>query len=81
LPNLFTAALAAWQLLLPGEKALCHKHTIFAIRFLIEGEGAYTAVGGKKMYMGKGDLILTDQCEPWAGRCLIGAHWIREVLI
>lgn len=24
--------LAAWQLLLPGEKALCHRHTVFAIR-------------------------------------------------
>lgn len=53
--------LAAWQLLLPGEKALCHRHTIFALRFLIEGEGGYTAVGGKKMYMEKGDLILTTQ--------------------
>jgi gentisate 1,2-dioxygenase len=31
--------LAAWQLLLPGEKALCHRHTIFALRFLIEGSG------------------------------------------
>jgi gentisate 1,2-dioxygenase len=58
----FLSNTAAWQLLLPGERALCHRHTIFAIRFLIEGEGAYTAVGGKKMYMSKGDLILTSQC-------------------
>ena len=29
--------LAAWQLLLPGERALCHQHTVFALRLLIEG--------------------------------------------
>lgn len=29
--------LGAHQLLLPGEKALCHRHTPFAVRFLIEG--------------------------------------------
>lgn len=30
--------LAAHQMILPGEKALCHRHTPFAVRFLIEGE-------------------------------------------
>lgn len=29
--------LGAHQLLLPGEQALCHRHTPFAVRFLIEG--------------------------------------------
>ncbi|GAA5999694.1 cupin domain-containing protein [Rhodotorula paludigena] len=53
--------LGAWQLLLPGERALCHRHTVFALRFFIEGAGAYTAVGGDKMYMEPGDLVLTTQ--------------------
>ncbi|KAJ6563607.1 RmlC-like cupin domain-containing protein [Mycena vulgaris] len=55
--------LAAWQLLMPGERALCHRHTIFAIRFLIEGSKGYTTVGGHKMMMERGDLILTTQRE------------------
>ncbi|ORY57691.1 RmlC-like cupin domain-containing protein [Leucosporidium creatinivorum] len=53
--------LAAWQLLLPGERALAHRHTVFAMRFFIEGSGGYTAVGGRKMMMEPGDLILTTQ--------------------
>jgi gentisate 1,2-dioxygenase len=60
--NLLTLATAAWQLLLPGERALCHRHSVFALRFLIEGSGGFTAVGGKRMKMEKGDLILTSQC-------------------
>lgn len=30
--------LSAHQLLLPGERAICHRHTPFAVRFLIEGD-------------------------------------------
>jgi gentisate 1,2-dioxygenase len=51
--------LAALQLLLPGEIASSHRHTASAIRFVIEGEGAYTQVGGAKMHMVPGDLVLT----------------------
>ena len=47
------------QLLLPGEVAPAHRHTQSAIRFIIEGDGAYTAVDGEKTYMERGDLILT----------------------
>jgi len=47
------------QLILPGETAPNHKHTPSAIRFVIEGEGAYTTVNGEKCPMEKGDLILT----------------------
>src|SRR5713226_160975 len=32
-----------------------------AIRFILQGEGAYTTVEGQKMVMEKGDLILTPQ--------------------
>jgi gentisate 1,2-dioxygenase len=55
--------IAAVQILLPGEVARAHRHTPTAIRFIIEGSGAYTAVGGERVYMEPGDLILTPS---WA---------------
>lgn len=51
--------IAAVQVLLPGEVARAHRHTPTAIRFIIEGSGAYTAVDGERVYMEPGDLILT----------------------
>jgi len=51
--------IAAVQVLLPGEVARAHRHTPTAIRFIIEGTGAYTAVDGERVYMAPGDLILT----------------------
>jgi gentisate 1,2-dioxygenase len=51
--------IAALQLLLPGEVARAHRHTPTAIRFILEGSGAYTAVDGERVYMQPGDLILT----------------------
>jgi gentisate 1,2-dioxygenase len=51
--------IAALQILLPGEVARAHRHTPTAIRFIIEGTGAYTAVDGERVYMEPGDLILT----------------------
>lgn len=47
------------QLILPGETAPNHYHTPSAVRFVIEGEGAYTLVSGEKCPMQRGDLILT----------------------
>ncbi|KAL4898683.1 RmlC-like cupin domain-containing protein [Aspergillus ambiguus] len=58
-PFTLDTLLAAHQLILPGEKAVCHRHTPFAVRFLIEGESGYTAISGRKMYMRPGDLIIT----------------------
>ncbi len=55
--------IAAVQILLPGEVARAHRHTPTAIRFIIEGTGAYTAVDGERVYMSPGDLILTPS---WA---------------
>jgi len=51
--------IAAVQVLLPCEVARAHRHTPTAIRFIIEGHGAYTAVDGERVYMEPGDLILT----------------------
>lgn len=47
------------QLLLPGEWAPSHRHTPNAVRMIVEGESAYTTVGGEKCTMRRGDLILT----------------------
>ena len=50
---------AGLQLILPGEIAPAHRHTQTALRFVVEGEGAYTAVDGERAEMRPGDLILT----------------------
>ena len=51
--------IAAVQVLLPGEIARTHRHSPSAIRFIIQGSGAYTAVEGEKVIMHEGDLVLT----------------------
>ena len=50
---------AGLQLILPGEIAPCHRHVPSALRFVIEGTGAYTAVEGERTTMHPGDFILT----------------------
>lgn len=47
------------QLVKPGEIAECHRHTAAALRFVVQGQGAYTAVEGERMTMAPGDLVLT----------------------
>jgi len=49
----------AIQYLLPGETAPAHRHTPNALRFMLQGEGAYTIVEGHKCMMAPGDLVLT----------------------
>jgi len=51
--------IAAVQVLLPGEVARAHRHSPAAIRFIMQGDGAYTAVEGEKVVMREGDLVLT----------------------
>jgi gentisate 1,2-dioxygenase len=50
---------AGLQILLPGEFARPHRHTMDAFRFILEGEGAATVVEGKEYPMAEGDLVLT----------------------
>src|ERR671935_2393884 len=50
---------AGLQLILPGEIAPSHRHTASALRLVIEGTGAYTAVDGERTTMHPGDFILT----------------------
>lgn len=50
---------AGLQLILPGEIAPAHRHTQCALRFVLEGEEAYTSVDGEKAVMRPFDLVLT----------------------
>jgi gentisate 1,2-dioxygenase len=54
---------AGLQLIMPGETAPAHRHTPSALRFMLEGEGAFTAVGGERTTMRAGDFVITPS---WA---------------
>jgi gentisate 1,2-dioxygenase len=53
------ALFAGLQLILPGEVAPSHRHTQSALRLIIEGSSAYTAVAGERIRMEPGDFIIT----------------------
>ncbi len=50
---------AGVQMVLPGEVAPAHRHSQSALRFALEGAGAYTTVEGERCFMHPGDLVLT----------------------
>jgi gentisate 1,2-dioxygenase len=58
------ALFAGIQLILPGEVAPAHRHVSSAIRFVLDGEGAYTAVEGEKATMSPGDFLITANWAP-----------------
>ncbi|HLH92876.1 MAG TPA: cupin domain-containing protein [Xanthobacteraceae bacterium] len=47
------------QIILPGEVARAHRHASNAMRFIIEGSGAYSTVEGERVPMQPGDFVLT----------------------
>lgn len=58
------AAAVGWlysglQVMHPGERAGAHAHSSSALRFIMEGSGAYTIVDGHKMTLGVNDFVLT----------------------
>ena len=53
----------------PGETASAHAHSASALRFIMEGAGAYTVVDGHKMTLGRNDP--NGHFEP--GNC----RWMR----
>ncbi len=58
------AAAVGWlysglQVMHPGETASAHRHSASALRFIMEGTGAYTIVDGHKMTLGRNDFVLT----------------------
>jgi gentisate 1,2-dioxygenase len=59
-----TASLfAGLQIILPGEVAPAHRHVASALRFIVEGHDAYTAIAGEKTFMEPGDFVITPS---WA---------------
>jgi gentisate 1,2-dioxygenase len=58
------AAAVGWlysglQVMRPGEAASAHAHSASALRFIMEGRGAYTVVEGHKMTLSANDFVLT----------------------
>ncbi|HVO94016.1 MAG TPA: cupin domain-containing protein [Terriglobales bacterium] len=51
----------SFQYVKPGENARAHRHTPAALRFVVQGNGAYTTVNGQQCVMEPGDLILTPK--------------------
>jgi gentisate 1,2-dioxygenase len=51
-------------MIMPGEVAPAHRHAASAIRFVLDGEGAYTAVEGEKAFMAPGDFVITANWAP-----------------
>ena len=54
-----TALYAGVQLVMPHEVAPAHRHSQSALRFVIEGKGAFTTVDGERTYMSPGDFVIT----------------------
>jgi gentisate 1,2-dioxygenase len=47
------------QVMRPGEFTSAHKHAAAALRFILEGSGAYTVVDGHQLILGARDFVLT----------------------
>jgi gentisate 1,2-dioxygenase len=54
-----TSLYAGLQLVLPGEVAPAHRHSQSALRFIMDGSGAHTAVDGERTLMEVGDFVIT----------------------
>ena len=54
-----TTLYAGLQAILPSEIAPTHRHAPNALRFIMEGEGAYTAIEGERVTMRPGDFVVT----------------------
>src|SRR5437588_10181163 len=60
------AAAVGWlysglQVMHPGEVASAHAHSASALRFIMEGAGAYTIVDGHKMTLGANECVLSPK--------------------
>jgi quercetin dioxygenase-like cupin family protein len=53
-----SATTMGFQMVLPGETARAHRHTPSALRFVVQGKGAYTTGDGERMWMEPGDLLV-----------------------
>ena len=58
-PLATTTLFGSISMYFPGDQAGVHRHTANASRFLLDGSGGFTSVGGEKLAMGRGDLVIT----------------------
>lgn len=56
---ILTSVYSGLQIILPGEIARAHRHSTNAMRFILEGNGAYSSVEGERVMMSPGDFVLT----------------------
>ena len=54
-----TSLFAGVQMVIPGDVAPAHRHSQSALRFVLEGKGAATAVDGERSAMEPGDFVIT----------------------
>lgn len=54
-----TSLYAGLQIVMPGEVAPAHRHSQSALRFVMDGSGAYTAVNGERTNLEFGDFVIT----------------------
>jgi gentisate 1,2-dioxygenase len=54
-----TSLFAGIQMVVPGDVAPAHRHSQSALRFILEGQGAYTSVDGERTAMEPGDFVIT----------------------
>ena len=54
-----TSLFAGVQMVVPGDIAPAHRHSQSALRFVLEGKGAYTSVDGERTAMEPGDFVIT----------------------
>ena len=55
---------AGVQLVLPGEVAPAHRHTQSALRFVLEGDGAHTAVNGERQGQIRRNVAQFSESDP-----------------
>jgi gentisate 1,2-dioxygenase len=71
---------AGLQLILPGEVAPSHRHVQSALRFVIDGKGAYTTVAGERTTMYPGDFIITPSWQ-WHDHGNEGIEGVSEPVV
>lgn len=71
---------AGLQLILPGEIAPSHRHVQSALRFIVDGKGAYTTVGGERTTMYPGDFIITPSWQ-WHDHGNEGIEGVSEPVV
>ena len=66
--------MAAYQMVMPGERTRAHRHTPSALRLILDADpGAYTIINSEKVPMLPGDVVLTPNWS-WHSHINEGRH-------